>query len=518
MKAIVCCMMNFFYSFYLFYVAFTMKVKRNSFASDEKLTTGRLFICFAFVALFNCLFILLSIFHLEKFAYPFGVIMIFSNGLASTCLASDFMVSVRCKNPTVVALFNLVSISIACFVSFMAMDNVSFSPELGYSVVASKVLGGRLWNISWLEIYYSIFALIYPICTFISALVKVIKEKDYPDRMFMSYLVAAIGGAFAYLLALLIIAYEDRKVDIYNTLYPFTFVIFAIVLWFCLQSESLTKSFVLYIVKSFIIVIMLNGIIFSTAYMFSIDIQSGLPRYLYFVFILILLWALLCGGWYTSKGLYGIYAEHEEFKKIGYRISEENKLLQYLQYYTENITDPKFSVDYNIGTKTKTSDDILDFIQLSPSKYFIVFGRIKENTPNIRRNMLILKSVYRTILQNCKNMQGFVQKVNEYIFKNIPPNAGISMFIAEMDLVNDNLSFVNCNMNCIVHCSSASGKTEKLNQASLCLGQKSDLDDLEINTVHFVKDDRFYVGSDDNIDVTANCIVTENSNLEMRYR
>lgn len=519
MKAIACCVMNFLFAVYLFYVTFTLKVKRNSFASDDRLTTSRIFLYFAFVAFFNFCFILLSILHVIKFAYVFGLLMMFTCGLASTYLISDFLLSLECKKQILINLFDLCLVAFAGYVSFMTMQDFSFTEERGYSIVSSSVFKKILPGFTWLAIFYAIYGFILPTCTFVFLLIKVVKEKDYPDRTFLAYFVAAIGGAFIYLVVILLNSFFAKKIDIYNAMFPFAFVIFAIILWFSLQSESLQKSFVRFVVKSFFIVVVLQGSIFAVGYAFSIKIPLGLYRFIYFAFLTLFLTIIVTGCWYTSKNLYGKYAAFEEFNRMGYRISEENKLLQYLQYYTENISDSKISVDYKIGSEAKTSDDILDFIKISSSKYLIIFGKINENSPTIRRSMLILKSVYRTIVQNCDDISEFVQKVNIYIHKNLSKDTKLCMFFGFLDLEESNLYYINCNMNLVVHYSARLDNVETFHATPCFLGEKMNVSsELVPQSLHFEGGDKFYVGSDDEIDATALNVKSKNSILEMKCK
>ena len=512
------CMLNFVFAVYLFYIAFTLKLKNGSFSLDTKLSPSRIFLCFAFIALFNGIFILLSIFNLRKLSFVFGNMMIFSCGLASTYLLTDFVLSLKVKNKTVIYLFNITSISFACFVSFMNIQEVSFTITNGYKIQAYPVFPS-VKGFTWLELYYFVYLLIFPVLTFIFVLRKVLKEKDYPYRTFLAYFDAALVGSFIYLVVILLNSFFATKVDLYNILFPFAFVLFAIILWFSFQNESLQHSFVKFVIRSFLLVVFFQGFAFALLYETAKIIPDGKVRYLYFTMLGSVLTIFLIGGWYKSKSLYSEYAEKEEFKKLGYRISEENKFLQYLQYYTENITDNNADIEYNIGENTKTSDDVLDFIRISTSRYLIVFGKIDKNTPAIRRNMLILKSVFRTIFQNCDDIKQFVQKVNEYIYKNIPKTASIKSFFGIFDLEEGNLHYVNCNMNFVSHYNSKLNNAETFHIPPCFLGVEENLlKNLVVQSIHFEKGDRFYVGSDNDIDIKAKTIKAENSFLEIRYR
>ncbi|MDD7416277.1 MAG: hypothetical protein SPI86_02090 [Treponemataceae bacterium] len=486
--------LNLAYAAFLFYAAVKVKIRKQI----NVVSMNYVFVCFGVSAVLNALFILFSLLKLETLSCIVGYLIYFITSVGSTYIASNFLISLNTTNKTIISLFEVVSISAAAYMVFMTSTDFSYSMASGYYIRMHSV---GTSNFSSLTLFYLIYVLILPLASVISCLIKILRNKELSEKLFLGYVMVAITFSFSTLAVILGLSlFNPDSVNYYNALFPFSFVILPMILWIKPSDEKLTLSFSLFLIKDFCCSVLGAGVLFSVPYMLSILIKS---EWRISYYCLLLLWnvALLIGSWYLSKFLYGRYAAKEEFNRVGYRISEENQLLQYLQYYTENISSTKLDAEYSIGNLNRTSDDILDFIKVDLDRYLIVFGEIKNNTPEIRRNMLVLKSIYRTIFDCTPDLKIFIEKVNDFIFKNIPTNAEIQIFFAFVDFNMQKVSYVNAGVPFVGFFESEQKLVSAVENAGFRLGENSDISSLiDVKSKIVNANDCFYICADENAD------------------
>ncbi|MCR5698673.1 MAG: SpoIIE family protein phosphatase [Treponemataceae bacterium] len=494
MTTVVTILLNLVFAAFLFYAAIKVKVRKQI----NVVSMNYVFLCFGISAVLNALFILFSLLKLEALSCIVGYMVYFIASIGSTYIASNFLLSLNTTNRTVISLFEVISISAAAYMVFMTSTDFSYSMSSGYFIRMQNVGDSKF---SFLTLFYLVYVLILPLASVISCLIKIIRNKEQTEKLFLGYVIVAITFTFATLaLVLGLSLFNPDSINYYNALFPFAFVILPMILWIKPEDEKLTLSFSLFLAKDFCCSVVGAGLLFSVPYMFSILIK---PEWRISYYVLLLFWnvILLVASWYLSKHLYGRYAAKEEFNRVGYRISEENQLLQYLQYYTENIPSSKLDAEYNVGTLNKTSDDIMDFIKIDLNSYLIVFGEIKNNTPEIRRNMLVLKSIYRTIFDCTPDLKLFVEKVNDYIFKNIPKNSEIQIFFALVDFNMHKISYVNAGLPFVGFFDSDDKTVAPVEMANFRLGENSDISSqIDVKSMVVKGGDCFYVCADENAD------------------
>ena len=143
----------------------------------------------------------------------------------------------------------------------------------------------------------------------------------------------------------------------------------------------------------------------------------------------------------------------------------------------------------------------MDFIKVDLDRYLIVFGEIKNNTPEIRRNMLVLKSIYRTIFDCTPDLKIFIEKVNDFIFKNIPTNAEIQIFFAFVDFNMQKVSYVNAGVPFVGFFESEQKLVSAVENAGFRLGENSDISSLiDVKSKIVNANDCFYICADENAD------------------
>ncbi len=519
MIAPVSIFLNLCFAAFLFYAAIKVRVRKEI----NVVSMNFIFLCNACSSLCNALFILFAVLNLKNFSWFFGSMMFFLATMGSVYVASNFLIALNTKNRTIISLFEILLISLSCFLIYMMKSEFSYDTSNGYSVVFPSIYPGA--KFTWMHICFLVYGFLLPLGSLISCIVKIVREKELSERLFLGYVgIGIFFSSLAMIANIFFSVFDDGIRSYYNVLFPFSFVILAIILWVRPTDEKLTPSFIRYIAREFALVVLLMAFVCSIPYMFICIIPQKW-RFVYFIFLAVLFTVILTSSWYFSKFLYGKYEEHEEFKRVGYRISEENQILQYLQYYTENIPSDKLESEYNIGSLNNSSDDILDFIKINLNSYLIVFGGIKNNTPDIRRNMLVLKSVYRTIYSSTPDLKIFVEKVNDYIFRNIPKKTEIGIFFAVVDFAESKISYVNGGIP-FIGFYDVSKKEVSAIQGNACrLGENSDISsDIQVHTVNLEANDNLFICLDETA-TTENIMDTmfrysgmELSMLELKYK
>ncbi|MCR4790776.1 MAG: SpoIIE family protein phosphatase [Treponemataceae bacterium] len=514
MNSVVYVILNFLFGIYMLWCSVKFKFYK---VQKGRLAVNGLFLFAAFACFLNAVCIMLSYFNLTVLSSIFGNIMFFLCGLFSVYLFTTFVIDFNFQNVIVRSLVSLFLIGLCVFTVFLRFNSLQFFEDCGYKIQTSSFLGTKF---TYLDFYYFVFLLLLPFATLVNLLFHTIKEKNFIKRQLYGFIFSAIFAGMVYTIGTLAFSYFSKEFNMYNTLFTFGFVVFGMLIEQKpdenLQITPILLSFSIF---DFFIVIVIEGILSSLVFILMLPFKYSNP-----VLYCSTCWAssfvCLVISCYVSYIIHAKYYEKEEFKKRGYKISEENKILQYIQYYTETIESDRFNVDYNMGSEYQPSDDILDFIKINKNRYILIFGNIKNNSPEVRRSMLILKSMHRTFFQNSSDLKEFVSKINDYIMQNLQSPASVYLFVGVLELSEDSLYYINCGMKHVNFYNAQMCFPSEMKDEEVLLGLEANIGEkllikkLKMNPIDkvFITNDE----TDDLVDISGKCMATKKSVLEIK--
>jgi serine phosphatase RsbU (regulator of sigma subunit) len=92
----------------------------------------------------------------------------------------------------------------------------------------------------------------------------------------------------------------------------------------------------------------------------------------------------------------------------------------------------------------KLGGDFIDFVKLSPDRWFFIVGDVSGKGLNASMSMVILKSTVRLFLREEKDFSRLIVKVNAFIKDNLPRGTFFAGVFGLFDFSKDTMYFVNC--------------------------------------------------------------------------
>ncbi len=129
---------------------------------------------------------------------------------------------------------------------------------------------------------------------------------------------------------------------------------------------------------------------------------------------------------------------------IDREIEFSGQIITGIQDNIDRIIHDKIDVDFITKSARKLGGDFIDFIKLSDDKSLFVMGDVSGKGLNASMSMVILKSIFRTLLTETGDFKKLVIKVNMFVKNNLPKGTFFAGIFGLMDFSTNTLYYINC--------------------------------------------------------------------------
>ncbi len=156
----------------------------------------------------------------------------------------------------------------------------------------------------------------------------------------------------------------------------------------------------------------------------------------------------------TFKSIYGklfvfaYYLKNVARESLLYTVDREialsDQIIRFALEKVDPFEHPKADAAWALRYMRTLGGDFIDFVRLSPDRWFFVMGDVSGKGLSASMNMLILKSMIRTFLRVEKDFVGLVSRINTFIKDNLPRGNFFAGIFGYFDLSKDAFYYINC--------------------------------------------------------------------------
>jgi hypothetical protein len=121
-----------------------------------------------------------------------------------------------------------------------------------------------------------------------------------------------------------------------------------------------------------------------------------------------------------------------------------SQIIASVQDNIDRVDHPKTDLAFISRSTRKLGGDFIDFVKLSPDRWFFVVGDVSGKGLNASMSMIILKSTIRIFLKEERDFSRLVVKANAFIKENLPRGTFFAGVFGIFDFAKDAMYFVNC--------------------------------------------------------------------------
>lgn len=131
-------------------------------------------------------------------------------------------------------------------------------------------------------------------------------------------------------------------------------------------------------------------------------------------------------------------------------IALSDQIVRFALEKVDRIDHPKADAAWVARSTRSLGGDFIDFVRLSPDRWFVVMGDVSGKGLSASMNMLILKSMIRTFLRVEKDFVGLVARVNAFIKENLPKGTFFAGLFGYLDFSKEAFYYINCGVPAIL--------------------------------------------------------------------
>jgi hypothetical protein len=156
----------------------------------------------------------------------------------------------------------------------------------------------------------------------------------------------------------------------------------------------------------------------------------------------------------TFKSIYGklfvfaYYLKNVARESLLYTVDREialsDQIIRFALEKVDRFEHPKADASWALRYMRTLGGDFIDFVKLSPDRWFFVMGDVSGKGLSASMNMLILKSMIRTFLRVEKDFVSLVSRINTFIKDNLPKGNFFAGVFGYFDLSKDAFYYINC--------------------------------------------------------------------------
>lgn len=129
---------------------------------------------------------------------------------------------------------------------------------------------------------------------------------------------------------------------------------------------------------------------------------------------------------------------------VNREIRMSGQIITSIQENMDMIKNPKIDVGYRMIPAHNIGGEFIDLIRLSETRHIFIIGALNSRGIAASMNMVILKSIIRTFLQETGDFKLLVEKVNTFIRESLPKGTYFSGLFGLLDFKTDTMYYINC--------------------------------------------------------------------------
>jgi len=131
-------------------------------------------------------------------------------------------------------------------------------------------------------------------------------------------------------------------------------------------------------------------------------------------------------------------------------IALSDQVIRFAVEKVDKVDRPGVDAAWTMRSTRRLGGDFVDFVRLSPDRWFFVLGDVSGKGLSASMNMLILKSMIRTFLRVERSLSALVSKVNASIKSNLPRGTFFAGAFGYFDFAEGSLYYINCGVPAIL--------------------------------------------------------------------
>ncbi len=129
---------------------------------------------------------------------------------------------------------------------------------------------------------------------------------------------------------------------------------------------------------------------------------------------------------------------------VNREIRMSGQIITSIQENMDKIKSSKIDVGYRMIPAHNIGGEFIDLIRLSENRHIFIVGALNSRGIAASMNMVILKSIIRTFLQETSDFKLLVEKVNSFIRESLPKGTYFSGLFGLIDFKTDTMYYINC--------------------------------------------------------------------------
>ena len=151
---------------------------------------------------------------------------------------------------------------------------------------------------------------------------------------------------------------------------------------------------------------------------------------------------------YSYFFVFGYYMRNISNREIIGTVNREirmsSQIIASIQEDVDAVKNPKADVGYIMKSAHNIGGEFIDLIRINDRTHLFVIGSLSGQGIAASMNMVILKSVIRTFLDETHDFKMLVQRVNLFIRENLPKGSIFNGTFALVDFSADVMYYINC--------------------------------------------------------------------------
>ena len=151
---------------------------------------------------------------------------------------------------------------------------------------------------------------------------------------------------------------------------------------------------------------------------------------------------------YSYFFVFGYYMRNISNREIIGTVNREirmsSQIIASIQEDVDAVTNTKADVGYIMKSAHNIGGEFIDLIRINDHTHLFVIGSLSGQGIAASMNMVILKSVIRTFLDETHDFKMLVQRVNVFIRENLPKGSIFNGAFALVDFSVDVMYYINC--------------------------------------------------------------------------
>ena len=163
---------------------------------------------------------------------------------------------------------------------------------------------------------------------------------------------------------------------------------------------------------------------------------------------------------------------------VNRELQMSSQIITSIQENMDFIKNPKIDAGYIMVPAHSIGGEFIDFIRLDDYHHIFIIGSLSGKGIAASMNMVILKSVIRTFLNDTRDFKDLIQKINYFICTGLPKGTLFAGTIGLLDFITNTMFYVNCGSAGIFYYTRSFNNVIEIQGQGHILGFRKDIKDL----------------------------------------